>query len=260
MATQAQPAPATHRHQPPGACARRHLWMHFTRMGALRRRPRGPDHRPRRGLLRLRRARQALPRRALGAVLRQRRPRPHRARRGGRAPGRGARLLHDLELRAPAGDRAGRAHRRRWRPATSTASSSPPAARRRSSRRSSSPRATTSSTGNAAQDKFIAREIAYHGTTLGALSATGHPGAADAVRAARPGRLPGAQHEQLPLARGPRPALGRRPDRGEDRVRGAGHGRRGDPRAGPERRRLLRAAGRLLPARARDLRPTTTSC
>ncbi len=70
--------------------------------------PRDPDHRPRRGLLRLRRARQPLPRRPLGALLRQRRPRPHRARRGGRPPGRGARLLHALELRPPARDRAGR--------------------------------------------------------------------------------------------------------------------------------------------------------
>ena len=39
-----------------------------------------------------------------------------------------------------------------------------------------------------------------------------------------------------------------------DRVRGARHRRRRDPRAGPERRRLLRPARRLLPARARDLR------
>ena len=46
--------------------------------------PRDPDHRARRGLLRLRRARQALPRRAVRAVLRERRPRPRRARRGGR--------------------------------------------------------------------------------------------------------------------------------------------------------------------------------
>ena len=62
--------------------AKRHLWMHFTRMGAYAR-PRGARDRARRGLLRLRRARQALPGRPLGAVLRQRRPRPRRARRGG---------------------------------------------------------------------------------------------------------------------------------------------------------------------------------
>ena len=82
-----------------------------------------------------------------------------------------------------------------------------------------------------------------------------HHRAAQPVRAARPGRLPRPQHQHLPLARGPRPALGRRRDRGADRVRGPGDGRRGDPRAGPERRRLLRPARRLLPAGARDLRP-----
>src|SRR6185312_12462178 len=43
-------------------------------------------------------------------------------------------------------------------------------------------------------------------------------------------------------------------DRGGDRIRGRRHGRRGDPRAGPERRRVLHAAGGLLPARPRDLR------
>ncbi len=88
--------------------ARRHLWMHFSRMGSYGARPRDPDHHPRRGLLRLRRARQALPRRPLRPLLRQRRPRPHRARRGGRAPGGRARLLHALELRPPARDRARR--------------------------------------------------------------------------------------------------------------------------------------------------------
>ena len=43
----------------------------------------------------------------------------------------------------------------------------------------------------------------------------------------------------------------------EERIEfeGPGDGRRGDPRAGPERGRLLRPAGGLLPARARDLRP-----
>ena len=102
------------------------------------------DHRPRRRRLRLGRERQPLSRRALGALLRQRRPRPHGARRGRRRAGRGARLLHALELRAPAGDRARGADRAPSRPPTSTASSSPPAARRPSSRRSSSRAPTTS--------------------------------------------------------------------------------------------------------------------
>ena len=92
--------------------ARRHLWMHFTRMGSYDEHARGAGDRARRGLLRLRRARQALPRRPVGAVLREHRPRPRRARRGRRAQTRGARLLHQLELRASALDRAGRAHRR----------------------------------------------------------------------------------------------------------------------------------------------------
>ena len=62
---------------------------------------RGADHRPRRGLPRLRRARQPLLRRARRAVLREHRPRPRRRRPGRRRPGQGARLLHQLVLRAP---------------------------------------------------------------------------------------------------------------------------------------------------------------
>ena len=90
--------------------AKRHLWMHFTRHGAyddgevpIIVRGEGP--------VRVGRARQPLPRRSLGAVLRQRRPRADGAGRRRRAAGRGARLLHDLELRAPARDRAGDADR-----------------------------------------------------------------------------------------------------------------------------------------------------
>ena len=82
------------------ALAKRHLWMHFTRMGSYAD-ARGPGDRAGRGLLRVRRARQALPRRALGAVLRERRPRPRRAGGGRGAAGEGARLLHQLELRPP---------------------------------------------------------------------------------------------------------------------------------------------------------------
>ncbi len=57
------------------------------------------------------------------------------------------------------------------------------------------------------------------------------------------------------LAPGVRHGEPRRGDRRADRVRGPGDRRRRDPRAGPERRRLLHAARGLLPARARDLRP-----
>ena len=64
--------------------------------------------------------------------------------------------------------------------------------------------------GEAGRYKLIAREIAYHGTTMGALTATGIPDLRAPVRAAGPGRLPRAEHQQLPLARGPRPAVGGR--------------------------------------------------
>ncbi len=71
----------------------------------------GADPGPRRGQLRVRRARQALPGRPVGAVLRERRPRPRGAGRRGRRAVQGARLLHQLELRTPARHRAGRAGR-----------------------------------------------------------------------------------------------------------------------------------------------------
>ena len=58
-------------------------------------------------------------------------------------------------------------------------------------------------TGNGQKIKVIAREIAYHGTTLGALSATGHHRLPHPVRTARARRLPRPQHEQLPLAARP---------------------------------------------------------
>ncbi len=178
--------------------AKRHLWMHFTRMGAYAD-ARRPDHRARRGLLRLGRARQPLPRRPLGALLLQHRPRPRRRRAGRRRPGERARLLHHLVLRAPAGDRAGRGSPRS-RPGTSTASSSPAAAARRSSRRSSSPASTTSSPATRPRRRS---SRARSPTTAPPRRAgrDGHPGAARAVRAAHARRLPRPQHERLPPAR-----------------------------------------------------------
>ena len=87
-----------------------------------------------------------------------------------------------------------------------------------------------------------------------------HPGAEDAVRAARARSHQGAQHQLLPgprarrRPRGLRPVGGRR-DRAGHRARGPRHGGRRLPRAGAERRRLLPAAARLLRAGPRDLRP-----
>ena len=67
-------------------------------------------------------------------------------------------------------------------------------------------------TGNAGRFKVISRKLAYHGTTLGALTATGHPDRARAVRAAVPRLGARAQHERLPA-------------RARDDARRAGRGR-----------------------------------
>ena len=164
------------------------------------RRWRGADHRAGRGRVRLRRARQALPRRAVGAVLRQRRPRARRARRRRGGPGPRARLLHHLELRAPARDRArGPARLARAR-ATSTASSSPRAARRPWSRRSSSPAPTTSRPATRARRSSSPGRSPTTGPRS-ALCGDRDPAAAHALRAARPRRGPRPEHEQLPVAR-----------------------------------------------------------
>ena len=56
-------------------------------------------------------------------------------------------------------------------------------------------------TGNAGRYKVISRKIAYHGTTMGALTATGITGRARAVRADLPGLGARAEHEPVP-ARG----------------------------------------------------------
>ena len=172
----------------------------------------------------------------------------------------GARLLHQLVLRAPARDRARRADRRPRARATSTACSSPAAAASAVETALKLVRQYHKLTGNPNKTKIIAREIAYHGTTLGALAATGITALRQPFEPFTPGgchvpntnlyRLPpgyGAENLAEAIAR-PHP------------VRGARDGRRGDHGAGPERRRLLHAARGLLPARPRDLRRATTSC
>ncbi len=113
--------------------------------------------------------------------------------------------------------------------------------------------------GKPMKHKVISRAIAYHGTTQGALSITGLPLLKQQFEPLVPStfRVPNTNIYRAPdprrRPRGVRP-LGRRPDRGRDRERGPRHGGRRVPRAGAERRRLLPAASRLLPAGARDLR------
>ena len=109
-------------------------------------------------------------------------------------------------------------------------------------------------TGKPNKHKLIAREIAYHGTSMGALSATG----ITALREPFEPMLAGGCHvpntNTYRLAGGRRPLRTGRDDRCPHRVRGSRHGGRGHSRAGAERRRLLRTARGLLPAGARDLR------
>ncbi len=83
-------------------------------------------------------------------------------------------VQHQLGHGAPGVDRARGQARERWRrPATWTASSSPAAARSRSRPRGSSCREHYLAIGQPQRTKAIARDIAYHGVTLGALSFTG---------------------------------------------------------------------------------------
>ena len=114
-------------------------------------------------------------------------------------------------------------------------------------------------TGNPNKTKVIAREIAYHGTTLGALTRDrASPRCARRSSRSRPAAATCRTRTRYRLRAGLRRREPRRGDRRADRVRGPGDRRRGDPRAGAERRRLLHAARGLLPARARDLRRATT--
>ena len=240
------------------ANARRHLWMHFSQLGQYHDRDiplimRGEgcyvwDQHGDRKLDG-----------ALGPVHRAGRARPAPARARGREAGGHARVLPDLVVRAPAGDRARDQARRSSRPATSTASSSRPADRRRSSRRGSSPRQYFRAIGQPQRYKVIARRTAYHGTTMGALAITGVPSFRAPFEPLTPGGVHVDEHQLVPPPAGEGRArvhdAHHRRDRGGDPLRRPRDRRRGDPRAGAERGRLPPAARGLLPAGARDLRP-----
>ena len=227
------------------------------------RRLRGPDHRSRRRLLPRGLERQAVPRRARGPLrgadrLLVRR----RGRAGGARADEGAAVLHELVVRASARDRArargGAARAGRPEPRVLRlgrlgggrvgleARAPVPRRPRRASLEGDRPphRVPRHDDGRALDQR--------------------HRGDQERVRAARPRDVPRAQHEPLPPAgRGDGGAVhrvpARRPRAGDHR-RGAVDGRDGDHGAGAERRRRVHAAGRVLPGRARDLRPSTGSC
>ena len=116
-------------------------------------------------------------------------------------------------------------------------------------------------TGEPGRYKVLSRDIAYHGTSMGALAITGLADIKHPFEPLVPGgvRVPNTNFYRAPGLRGRgrggvRP-VGRGRDRAGDPARGPGVGRRGLPRAGAELRRLLPAAARVLPAGPGDLRP-----
>ena len=236
--------------------ARRHLWMHFTRMGAYDQEHEIPIIVRGEGSLRLRRARQALPRRPVGALLRERRPRPRGAGRRRRRAGEGARLLHELELRAPAGDRARRAHREPRPRATSTASSSPRAGPRRWSPRGSWRAQYHKLTGEPREDEDHRARDRLPRHDLGAAVDHRHHPAAHAVRAARARRA--ATCRTRTRTAGPRSATrSGRPTRSSSMIEFQGPETVAAVILEPVQNSggCFVPPGRLLAARARDLRP-----
>ena len=133
-----------------------------------------------------------------------------------------ARVLPDLDLRAPEGDRA-RRQARRIAPGdlnrvffTSGGSEAVESAWKLA-------RQYFKEIGQPLRTKVVSRDIAYHGTTMGALSINGRHRHPRGLRAARPGRDQGPEHQFLPgslLPRRPRGfrALGRGRDRPRDRA------------------------------------------
>ena len=255
MATTPQTVPAApDAPQDLQAMAKRHLWMHFTRMGAYESADvpviaRGEGcyvwdtqgNRYLDGLSALFCVNVGHGRAEIGEAMAAQAAR--------------ARLLHELELRAPARDRAGCACRvvRAGRPEPRLLHVGRVGGRRV---RAQARRATT--TASAARASGTRSSRARSPTTARRSARSPRPGI-PGLRTPFEPLTPGGCHvpntNEYHWPEGARPAVGGRQDRGADRVRGPRDRRRGDPRAGAERRRLLHAAGGLLPARARDLRP-----
>ena len=197
------------------AQAARHLWMHFSRMGVLRR-PRRPGHRARRRALRLGPVRQALPRRTGRPLHVADRPRAHRARRGGRQAGRDLAYFplwtyaHPRPSSWPSGSPSyapGDLNRVFFTTGGSEAVESAWKLARQYFRIQGKPQKT----------KVISRAIAYHGTTMGALSITGIPDLRTPFEPLVPGTVKVPEHQLLPgpgtTATTKRPSAGGRPTR-----------------------------------------------
>ena len=177
-----------------------------------------------------------------------------RRRPGRRRPGQGARLLHELVLRAPARDRARRPDRRLapGRPQPRLLH-----LRRRRGRRvrDQAGPPVPQAHGPPEQDEdHRARDRLPRHDARRADRHRHHRTCASPSSRSRPAAATCPNTNLYRLAPRLRRGEPRRGDREADRVRGPRHRRGRDRRAGPERRRLLHAARRLLPARARDLR------
>ena len=107
-----------------------------------------------------------------------------------------------------------------------------------------------------AATRSIARKIAYHGTTMGALTATGIPSRATPFEPLFPGSATCPTRTRTGREVG-------RPGRGDPRadpLRGARDRLVRDPRAGAELRRLLRPARRLLRSACARSATSSASC
>ena len=244
--------------------ARRHLWLHFTRMssyadGEVPVIVRGS------GPVRVRPAGQALPGRAVRPVREPDRARPQGGRRGGRAAGAASwptSRSGPTPTRGPSSWPSGSPP---WPPATSTGCSSPPAAPRRSSRPGSWPSSTSRPSASRAGTRCSAATSPTTARRWARWPSPGCPAIKEPFEPLPAGRGPGAEHQLLPRARlrrrrprGVRPVGGRR-DRARHPARGPGIGGRRVPRAGAELRRLLPAAARLL-RRGSARSATATAC
>ena len=213
MATNARDRDAAGQRRARASCrsSRRSTSGCTSRAWARTTRPRGADHRARRRLLRLGRARQALPRRPLRAVLRQRRPRPHRDRRGG---GR-RRSRSSASTRTGATRIRARSSWPRGSPAlapgdlnrvffTSGGSEAVESALKLCRNYHRHARRRPAQQGDRARDRLPRHDA------RGARRPPASPALRAPFEPLTPGRLPRAEHQQLPLARGPRPAVGGR--------------------------------------------------
>ena len=117
--------------------------------------------------------------------------------------------------------------------------------------------------GQPQRTKVIARDLAYHGTTMGALAITGLPALRDQFEPIMPGAVHVANTNRFRVPvrarhrRRRRPVRPRLRRRHRERHRGRGARDRGGgvPRAAAEHGGLLRPPARLLRPGARDLRP-----